>query len=176
MTPTPKPRPLRRRKPLSAEKLRQFLKYDPATGQFTWVGPAHPRRRPGDIVGGWGRGSGRGHRTVQIENSPYYLHRLAWLWMTGEWPEHEIDHINGNPTDNRWANLRQATHQENVFNTWRAAGASGEVGVTRRREVWCAQVGAFGGMWTGRFKTKDEAVAARKIVAQRLHGEFVRGE
>lgn len=172
MTDTSKPRPRRVRKPLSAERLREVLHYEPTTGVFTWIGPAHPRRRPGDIIGATGKGSGRGHRVVQIDYSPYYVHRLAWLYMTGEWPPDEVDHINNDPTDNRWVNLRAATHEENIFNTWR--GPPSKAGVRQRRERWCVIVQAFGGAWRGSFDTKDEAIAARRKVVAKLHGAFAK--
>lgn len=97
---------------LTQARLKEVLDYDPDTGIFTW------------LVGGGRRGIGKnagtinkhGHLRIKLMRRDYYNHRLAFLWMTGAWPERDVDHINGVKTDNRWVNLRTVTRSENNQN------------------------------------------------------------
>jgi hypothetical protein len=70
--------------------------------------------RAGDVAGG--ANNGDRYRRIRVDNQLYQAHRLAWLYMTGEWPSNGIDHINGHRADNRWANLREATQSQNMAN------------------------------------------------------------
>lgn len=96
----------------TAEFLRSEFHYDPETGVFT----NRVLRRsalPGDRAGTM---KPNGYRRIGILKRYYYEHRLAWLYMTGSWPEGEIDHANGDPSDNRWCNLRPATRSQQSAN------------------------------------------------------------
>jgi hypothetical protein len=85
---------------LTAERLRELLNYDPDTGVFTWrVRPVHSHR-VGDIAGSVR--TTRGYRLIGVAGRVYKAHRLAWLYMMGEWPKDQIDHINRDPSDNRF--------------------------------------------------------------------------
>ena len=102
---------------LNAVQVRELLDYDPATGFLTW------KTRPNDgrwnkLFAGRRAGSmgGRGYRQLSVYDKSYREHRIIWLWMTGDWPVDEIDHINGSRDDNRWENLREATRVENMQN------------------------------------------------------------
>ena len=105
---------------LTSQRVRELLNYDPDSGIFT-----------GKVdVGRWGRikagtptGSpdATGHLRIQVDGTLYYAHRLAWLVVTGEWPVGDIDHIDGAPANNRFANLRDVPHQTNTENRRRAA-------------------------------------------------------
>jgi hypothetical protein len=88
--------------------LNSILKYEPHTGKFFW------RIDKGRVAAGdkAGTKSRRGYVDIKIDGRSYLAHRLAWLYMTGDFPIREIDHINGNPSNNRWANLREGTHSE----------------------------------------------------------------
>ena len=110
---------------LTAERLRQLLSYDPETGVFRWL--PRPDLRASALrlrrLGQCGRdgklptgSSSTGYWQIMIDNRNYTAHRLAWLHMTGAWPEAEIDHCNGDRTDNRWSNLRPAVRGENCRN------------------------------------------------------------
>ena len=91
---------------LTANRLRNVLTYAPATGIFRWKISASTRAPVGTIAGSR---NGRGYRQIRIDGRPYSASRLAWLYMTGKWPNSEISYINGKPSDTRWANLRKAT-------------------------------------------------------------------
>ena len=95
---------------MTAGRLRALLHYDPAAGVFRW------RERPflwraGDVAGSI---TTHGYRGIWLEGRNYRAHRLAWLYMAGDWPKNLIDHINGVRDDNRFCNLRPATHAENA--------------------------------------------------------------
>ena len=91
---------------LTAIRLRKVLSYAPATGIFRWKVSASTRAPVGTIAGAK---NGRGYRQIRIDGRPYSASRLAWLYMTGKWPNSEISYLNGKPSDTRWANLREAT-------------------------------------------------------------------
>jgi HNH endonuclease len=92
---------------LTANRLRKLLNYDPATGVFRWrVGRQH-RVNVGDVAGCIVRP--KGHRMIGVDGKRYLANRLAWLYMTGKWPKLEINYLNRNASDTRWANLREMT-------------------------------------------------------------------
>lgn len=99
---------------LTAEDIRRLLGYEPETGIFVWlVDPPVGPRCKGKIAG---HRVNTGYTSIQIKGSKYVAHRLAWIWMTGEWPSLEVDHENNIRSDNRWSNLRLATGSQNVAN------------------------------------------------------------
>lgn len=166
-----------KRKPLTAERLRELYEYFPETGMF------RRRRLPGEYnrkVGGLtpGHACGR-YLGLGIDYRRYYCHRLAWLWIHGEWPAHEIDHINGDPHDNRLSNLRAATKSENGYNKRRGTrNTSGIKGVHyyRKTNKWRAAI-SLGYQRTkhlGLFDTKEEAAEAYRVAAFRVAGEFAK--
>ena len=95
---------------LTANRLRKVLSYAPATGIFRWKVSASTRAPVGTIAGSK---NGRGYHQIRIGGRPYSASRLAWLYMTGKWPNSEISYLNGKPSDTRWANLREATSSPN---------------------------------------------------------------
>jgi len=119
---------------LTHDRLREVLRYNKRTGVFTWKVAAAHRRKAGDVAG---NGSGyQGRRRIRIDGTLYYAYRLAWFYVMGSWPENKIDHRNGDPTDDRWTNLRDVTHGVNMQNQRRATrrNATGLLGAHVTRE------------------------------------------
>jgi hypothetical protein len=161
---------------LTAERLREVLSYNPETGAFTWLVSTSNRIRVGDVAG-----SVRpdGYRKICVDGRQYLAHRLAYLYVTGEWPAEYLDHINGNPGDDRWANLRSATGTQNSANKRKQRNnTSGFKGVLRhaaRKKQWQARIGINGhGKCLGYFDTPENAHAAYVAAAVKRFGEFAR--
>jgi hypothetical protein len=175
--PAPPPSNSRHRRLVTAERLRALLDYDPDTGRFHW------RMRRG---GAAAKGAEAGHRTAQgyrligIDGTNYLAHRLAWLHVHGAHPPDEIDHINGDPTDDRIANLRPCSRTENARNV-RGGRSSRFKGVYRRlynggKTIrWVAHIRIDGkNRYLGTYPTDEEAFAAYKAAALEHYGEFAR--
>jgi hypothetical protein len=164
---------------LTAARLRKLLKYDPRTGRFTWR-VSRGRLVPG-ATAGWI--AHHGYHRINIDEKSYYAARLAVLYMTGSWPRRDVDHINGNTSDNRWSNLRQATRSQNSANmSARGTGLKGVVfypptGLLRPRPAkpYCAYIKVnYRSIYLGRFKTAKEAHAAYMTAAKDYVGDFAR--
>ncbi len=150
---------------LTAEALRDALAYDPATGIFTCRTQRGPRK-PGQVTG---TPDHRGYVFIGLLNGFYTGHRLAWLYMTGAWPEAEVDHINRNPSDNRWVNLRAATRQQNALNQRPRTNRSLPRGVRRSLTRFAAYYMEDGKHHhVGNFATPEEAASAR-LAAMKEH-------
>jgi hypothetical protein len=110
----------------------------------------------------------RGHRAL--------AHRVAWLYMTGEWPAGDIDHINNNRSDNRFSNLRPATRSLNIANsTKKKSNSSGFKGVSfsKANRKWFAKITVnYRQQSLGYFNTPQEAHAAYVHAAREAFGEF----
>jgi hypothetical protein len=161
---------------LTQDYLKSILHYDPdTTGTFTWIKPLgrRSRIRVGYVAGYIDSG---GYRSIAINGKHYGEHRLAWLYMTGAWPSLEIDHINQNPADNRWRNLRLATQEQNSCNVARhKKNTSGYKGVAwyKQRNKWRARIKVRGkSIHLGLFKSKEFAAWMRDLAAIKYQGEF----
>jgi len=121
-----------------------------------------------------------GYISTTLKGKAYYLHRLAWLLMTGEWPSKSVDHINGVRDDNRWSNLRSATDQQNQFNrTVRKDSTSGVKGVYFHKQsgLWRAAIQVDGKIISLRYhKTIKQAKSAYDAAAALYQGEYARFE
>jgi hypothetical protein len=155
--------------------LRELFDYNPETGNLHWKVHAARRRKPGEIAG---CKDPTGRILVGINRKIYKAHRIIWAWMTGKWPDSQIDHINEDPSDNRWINLRVANQSQNMSNiTITRGNTSGFKGVSfiERTGKWRAYIGVDNRtIHLGTFPTKEEAIAARKKASQALHGEFAK--
>lgn len=114
-----------------------------------------------------------GYRYTRLNGRSYGEHRLVYLMFTGEWPE-QVDHKNGNKSDNRIENLRAATNAQNSMNR---KGKSKGCYFSTKRNKWVAQIGIAGTRKTlGYYASEDEAKAAYAIASKELYGEFGRFE
>ncbi len=162
------------RNDLTPERLRALLRYEPDTGRFIWI---YNRMHPNLIgtVAGCPHPSTL-HITIYCDAKPYKAHRLAWLYMTGEWPSADIDHRNRIANDNRWDNLRLATKSGNQCNkTITALNTSGYKGVdyVKREHKWRARIVISGkSHCLGYFHSAIEAAKAYDDHCIISHGEF----
>lgn len=147
---------------MTRDELLNILHYEPSTGIFKWkayIGHIVPGKIAGSL-------SDQGYIRIGVSKKDYKAHRLAWLYMTGNFPLVEIDHINRNRSDNRWENLRLATAKQNRENlSTRSDNTSGFRGVAwcRFRQKWHAQICHNGKTINlGRFNDFFEAMCARK--------------
>lgn len=159
------------RKFLNADEARGLLDYDRDSGDLRWKQHMTPRARAGTVAGVIQEGK---YRRVGIYGRYYLAHRLAWLIATGEWPPHEIDHINGIKSDNRLCNLRLATSAQNNRNTihHNRAGLVG-ASYSSTKGMYRAQIRVGGKRkFLGWFTTADEASAVYTAAARKYHREF----
>jgi hypothetical protein len=158
-------------------RLKEILSYDPETGVFRWKTTQGPRAIAGSKAG-WK--DGKGYICIKIDGVSYRSHRLAWLYMNGEWPEKDIDHKNLDPGDNRWCNLREATRSENGYNQNKhKTNTSGYKGVYyhKVKRKWVAIITVNGKrIHLNQWNTKEEAHAAYCEAAEKYHKDFARIE
>ena len=156
---------------VTLERARELLDYSPATGEFTWKQRRSSRSPIGGIAG---TAHNCGYWQIQIDRKLHLAHRLAWLLQTGQWPTCEVDHINGIPSDNRWSNLREATHTENMWNIKvPATNTSGYLGVSWDVQAgkWRASIRIAGKKKVlGLFRTPEAAALAYSEAAVKSRG------
>jgi len=153
---------------LSAARVRELVRYVPETGEFFSISARSHRRKVGK--------ANCGYQRLYLDGRNYRAHRIAWLYMTGDWPP-VIDHINGNGCDNRWENLRLATVQLNNQNLHGARSNSlvGRLGVSMNKGGrYTAIIGAhLAGrkvqIYLGAYDTADEAAAVYLDAKRKLH-------
>lgn len=153
---------------LTAEVLRSVLDYNPETGVFTWRVKAGVRM-PGTIAGS---PDSLGYIKIAFRKKDYRAHRLAWLYVYGEWPADMVDHIDGNPANNAIANLRDVSTVVNQQNHRKAkrTNKSGLLGVSRKAKCSTARIKVGDKViFLGCFKTDEEAHAAYLEAKRLLH-------
>lgn len=140
---------------LTALELRERLQYDPNTGLWVWL--KTPRKgfegKPAGSI------DAKGYWCIKIDGQSYKSSRLAFLYMTGEWPPNEMDHIDRTPWNDCWTNLRPATRTENNLNRVKI-GPSGHQGIYRHstNDRWVAQ---YDNIYLGSYIAIEDAIAAR---------------
>ncbi len=156
-------------------ELHTFFTYDPETGDLFWKIPAARRRKIGEKAG---CKSSDGRILIGIKGKLYKAHRIIWAMKTGKWPTYQIDHINENPSDNRWVNLREATKSQNMMNITRIkSNKSGYKGVSfdNKNNKWYSRIKVDGKThFLGYFENIEDAFKARIAAAEKLHGVFAK--
>jgi hypothetical protein len=160
---------------ISQGEIKAHIAYDHLTGAFTWA-----TSRVGVKAGKpAGNISPTGYRRICINRVLYLAHRLAWVYVTGTWPTGDIDHIDGNPSNNAFSNLRDVPTAMNVQNVHKARSDTKHssligVGFHKRDGLWRARIRAGGKRRTvGYFSTEAEAGAAYLAAKQAMHAGYV---
>ena len=158
---------------ITAEELKKHLSYNPETGVFLRLTASGGKSKVGHPAGFL---SDMGYLCIGINRKTYKAHRLAFLYVNGEWPIGDIDHINGIKNDNRITNLRDVSHQVNGFNQRNAHShsKSGILGVhwDQRTQKWRAQIKLHGKKkHLGLFQTAEEAHSMYLQTKRNHHSE-----
>lgn len=148
--------------------------YDPLTGYFTYKVKTAQKVRIGDRAGTI---SSDGYWVIRFNDKIYRAGRLAFFYMTGRWPQPEIDHIDGNTLNDAWNNLREATSSQQKMNTKkRKDNTSGVKGVSfsKSNQKWQAYIHDKRKINLGYFASKEDAIAARKAAEDTLYASYNR--
>lgn len=152
---------------ISQQRLKELLRYDPSTGVFTWLVRSATHIHVGDVAGGM---KPDGYVQITVCGVLYRAHRLAWFWMTGEWPADKIDHKNRIRNDNQWINLRSATSSINNQNRTPGKCLTGFQGVTKNWNRFVAAVKVGGKrLHIGTYPTPELAHSAYLKAKRQLH-------
>ena len=156
---------------LAQKRVRFLFQYDYRTGLLSWRNPTSNVCKFGEQAG-W---LSHGYWRIQVDGQEYPVHHIIWLWERGYLPK-EIDHINRNRGDNRWQNLREVSHRENMYNlNLMRHNTSGTHGVcwAADRQKWRAYIGSgVRREYLGDYTEKDRAIAARELALDYLTETF----
>lgn len=157
----------------SADQIRELLSYNPETGVFLWKSGT---LRPNSIAGTTIDKDGR--RAITVLGERYRSAVLAFLLMTGRWPELEIDHADCDPSNDAWQNLRQATRIQQLVNRRCMGNSTSRLkGIYKNKNgtTWNARIRVDGKrIYIGNFPTAEAAHLAYCEAARRQYGEFAR--
>jgi hypothetical protein len=154
---------------MQLHELKEYLQYAPETGEFKWLKARAKRNKVGEVAGYC---NGRGRWEIGIDGESYLAHRLAWYFVYGEWPDKQIDNIDGDIVNNAISNLRLATNSENKQNIKKAQknNKSGFLGVFYSRGRYVAQIALDGVQkYLGSFDTPEEAHKKYLEVKRKIH-------
>jgi hypothetical protein len=163
---------------LTHRRLLEVIEYLPESGFLLWR-KTRGKKRAGSVAGTLHVSRTRtnyAYIEIKIDGKAYPAHRLAWFYVKGSMPppDVQIDHRDGDSLDNRWDNLREATHTQNQWS--RGAQRNNSVGlrgVTRRGNRFNARISVNGKrIDLGLFDSKWAAAAAYKRASEQYHGEF----
>lgn len=164
---------------LTQDYLKSILYYDPKSGLWYWL-VNKGLVNLGDVAGHIQGKKDYRYVSITINGIGYLAHRLAHLYMTGEWPENHLDHENSNGLDNSWNNIRKATRSQNLGNQkTHINNTSGFKGVTwdKKAGKWSARIQVDGkSKFLGYFAKEDidKASDAYEKAAEELFKEFAR--
>ena len=151
------------------------LDYDPETGLFVWK-HVPGKKNPYEGKAAFAVSDGSGYLVGSLNGKMLRAHRVAWVFISGDWPVQEIDHINGDKSDNRAVNLREVSRTQNMHNrSITSANSSGFKGVTWNAQCgkWQAQGRQNGkNRYLGLFEKIEDAAAAYRDFSAVEHGEF----
>lgn len=157
---------------ITQERVQYLLWYDSETGNLIWKNPTSKRVSIFDIAGH----IDDDYITIRLDKILYPAHCIIWLYVTGTWPEDQIDHKDLNKQNNRWANLREATPSLNGANKNKyATNKSGFKGVSwsKRRQAWLAQITInYKTINLGCYETAEKASEVYQKAAKEHFGEF----
>ena len=157
---------------LTIERAHELLNYDLSTGAFTWR-TKDKSNRAGGVNAAAGYKKAGGYVCIMIDGKNLRAHRLAWFWMRGSWPTLDLDHINGDTSDNRMCNLREVTAKQNQENRHNhKASKSGHIGVSwiASRKKWYASImHNRKTVGLGLHENIEDAVSARKQAELRIY-------
>ena len=155
---------------MDIEILKELVCYDQLTGEFTW-NTARRGCKSGKLAGSVSK---NGYIVICLQNKDYYAHRLAWFYVTGEWPPYQIDHIDGTRSNNKWDNLRLATNKQNSWNKKNVAGVYEYVRKGRPGLWYEAKIEKDGKRYSTCKRNFQDALNWRKDKEKELFGEFAR--
>lgn len=170
------------RSDITPELCRQLLRYEPETGRLFWLPRPREMFSSAQGFGGWNAkfpgkeaftaSNDDGYRVGNLLGLLFRAHRVAWAIAYGDWPALQIDHRNGDKSNNRLSNLREVTNQENQRNVRLTKNnSSGVCGVNWRKALgkWHARIGIDGKIrHLGVFDNLADATAARRSAEQEL--------
>lgn len=175
--------PISNNERISPSELRRLLIYDRETGHLIWklrnvnshADKVFNGRYAGKIAGCISDGEVVVNIRINGKQIGFRAHRIAWAIEIGAWPENDVDHENGNPHDNRWVNLREASVAENNSNRNVVQGKCKFKGVSHYDHKFSASITKSGKQhWLGVFEDEREAALAYDRAAKTLHGEFAK--
>ena len=149
------------------DELKRILDYNKDTGVFTWKVAINNRIKKDGSAGTLGK---MGYKCISIYCKRYLAHRLAWFYITGEWPKGHMDHENHVRDDNRFCNLRVVTRTENNRNMLKSKrNTSGITGVNWDKNIsrWRARIHVNKNIELGMYNCLLDAACARKSAENR---------
>jgi hypothetical protein len=148
---------------ITQERLQNLFNYDPETGKLVWKDGKRKQKKKNGIAGGFNE---KGYCRIWVDGGLYYAHRLIWLYLYGEVPDGQIDHINHKKSDNRAENLRVVSRADNAKNTpLPKTNNSGVIGICYNKAAGKlqAQIQVNGkSIYLGLFDNLFDACCARK--------------
>jgi hypothetical protein len=159
---------------ITQAELKEIVSYDQESGLFYWkVARQNNRIKAGSVAGCV---DSKGYIVMTLKGRQYKAHRLAWLYIMGMWPKELIDHIDMNRSNNKWSNLREATHSQNKANIKKFSNnTSGVKCVTRYKGKWKVAIMVNGkNVNLGSYDDLEDAKLRYKIAANEYFGQFAR--